>query len=135
MKSFGPSLLAAFGLLLCVGCGEQKMNIQGKILKGGSAFTVLGDDFVRVTFVPVPENGAPPMHCYIAAYDNTKGTFTALGPDLKGIPPGKYRITVAHERNKKDLFEGAYEMPNSPFVFEIGSRGQQIVIDLDKPRS
>ena len=35
-----------------------------------------------------------------AEYDNATGTFRAIGPDLKGIPPGKYRVAVAHERKK-----------------------------------
>src|SRR5262249_32673250 len=127
------SLLAACCLVLCAGCGEQRMNTKGQVLKGGSPFTVPADDFVRVTFVPVMEDGSNPLTCYIADYDNAKGTFTALGPDLKGIPRGKYRITVSHERQKKDLLEGAFDLTRSPFVFEISSRSQQVVIDLDKP--
>jgi hypothetical protein len=111
------------------------MNTKGRIMKGGAAFTVPEDDFVRVTFIPVMENGQNPLTCYIAEYNNKEGTFKVLGPDLTGIPKGKYRITVAHERKKTDLFKGAYDIGTTPFVFDITSNTQDIVIDLDKPSS
>lgn len=135
MRYSCPSLLVAFGLVLIAGCGEGHMNTKGRIMKGGAAFTVPEDDFVRVTFIPVMENGQNPVTCYIAEYNNKEGTFKVLGPDLTGIPKGKYRITVAHERKKTDLFKGAYDIGKTPFVFDITSNTQSIVIDLDKPSS
>jgi hypothetical protein len=128
-------MLVAFGVVLIAGCGEGHMNTKGRIMKGGAAFTVPEDDFVRVTFIPVMENGQNPVTCYIAEYNNKEGTFKVLGPDLTGIPRGKYRITVAHERKKTDLFKGAYDIGKTPFVFEIASNTQDIVIDLDNPSS
>ena len=135
MRYSCPSLLVAFGVVLIAGCGEGHMNTKGRIMKGGAAFTVPEDDFVRVTFIPVMENGQNPLTCYIAEYNNKEGTFKVLGPDLTGIPKGKYRITVAHERKKTDLFKGAYDIGTTPFVFDITSNTQDIVIDLDKPSS
>jgi hypothetical protein len=133
MRSSWPLLLALSSLVFLAGCGDQRMNIKGRVLKNGTAFTVPEDDFVRVTFVPVSEDGKNPLTCYIADYDNKAGTFKALGPDLAGIPKGKYRITVEHERKKTDLFKGAYDLKNSPFVFDINSNNQQLVLDLSKP--
>jgi hypothetical protein len=109
------------------------MNTRGRIVKGGSPFVVPEDDFVRVTFVPVMPDGKPATTCYIADYNNNEGTFKALGADLKGIPRGKYRITVSHERRKQDLFGGAYDLDKTPFVFDITSGSQEIVLDLDRP--
>lgn len=128
--------MAAVGLALCMigGCGgDKKVNAAGRVLKGGKPLTVPENDFVRGQFVPYTEPGTNPKTCYIAEYDNTTGTFKALGPDLRGVPPGKYRITVAHEKGKKDVFKGAYDMPNTPFVFDIDSSTPEIVIDLDNP--
>ena len=125
-------LFVALCSVFLVGCGERRMNIKGRITKGGSAFVVPDDDFVRVTFVPVSADGKAPTTCYIADYNNKDGTFTALGADLTGIPKGKYQITVAHERKRKDLLKGAYDMDKSPFVFDISSISEEIVIDLDK---
>jgi len=135
MRHCWLALFAVFCAVLVVGCGNGRMNIKGRIVKGGAPFTVPEDDFVRVTFVPVMEDGSNPLTCYIAPYDNNKGTFKALGADLTGVPRGKYRITVSHERKKKDLFKGAYDLPTTPFVFDITSRSQEIVIDLDKVSS
>ena len=111
------------------------MNITGRIVKGGSAFIVPEDDFVRIAFVPVMPDGKPPTTSYICAYNNKEGTFKALGADLHGLPSGKYRVTVAHERKRSDLFRGAYDLDKTPFVFDISSSAQEIVIDLDKPKS
>ena len=133
MRYACSSLLVAFGVVLIAGCGERHMNTKGRILKGGTAFTVPEDDFVRVTFIPVMENGQNPVTCYIAEYNNQEGTFKALGPDLKGIPKGKYRIAVAHERRRRDLFLGAYDVEKTPFVFDIDSGTQEVVLDLDHP--
>ena len=130
-------LAAGFaGLALCLvaGCGgDKKVNATGRVIKGGKPLTVPDDDFVRVLFVPYTEPGTNPKTCYLAEYDNAAGTFRALGPDLKGVPPGKYRITVAHEKGKKDLFKGAYDLPKTPFVFDIDSSTSEIVLDLDNP--
>ena len=130
-------LLAAgvAGLALCLvaGCGgDKKVNATGRVIKGGKPLTV-PDDFVRVLFVPYTEPGTNPKTCYLAEYDNAAGMFRALGPDLKGVPPGKYRITVAHEKGKKDLFKGAFDLPKTPFVFEVSSSSAEIVLDLDNP--
>jgi hypothetical protein len=127
------ALPAAFCIaLLSIGCGDGKMNTAGRVVKGGKPFTVPDDDFVRVSFIPYVEPGMNPKTSYIADYDNAAGSFRALGPDLHGIPPGKYIITVSHERKKKDLFNGAYDLPNRPFVFDIDSSTKDLVIDLDK---
>jgi hypothetical protein len=96
---------------------------------------VKDDDFIRLTFIPVMPDDKPAMTAYIADVNNRDGTFKALGADLTGIPRGKYRITVAHERKRKDLFNGVYDGEKSPFVFDISNVSQEIVIDLDKRKS
>ena len=133
MRYLWPSLLAAFCVVLVTGCGNGRMNTRGRIVKGGSPFTVPEDDFVRVTFIPVMANGEKPLTCYIADYNNQEGTFKVLGADLTGIPRGKYRVAVTHERKKKDLFNGLYDVENTRYVFDIDSSTQEIVIDLDNP--
>ena len=107
------------------------MNTAGRVVKGGKPYTIPADDFMRIQFVPFVEPGQNPRTCYIADYDNAAGTFKAIGPDLRGVPPGKYLVTVAHEKGKKDLFKGAYDMPRTPFVFDIEA-GTEIELDLDK---
>jgi hypothetical protein len=135
MRHCWLALVAGLCLVFLPGCGNNgRMNIKGQVLKGGSAFVVPEDDFVRVTLVPVVEEGRT-FTGFFASYDNKTGTFTALGPDLTGVPRGKYRVVISHERNRKDLFEGQYDFERTPFVFDINSASQRIVIDLDKPSS
>lgn len=102
-------LLASAALLALVGCGGDDIRLAttGRVVKGGAPFTVPADDFVRVTFFPMAADGGSPTTSYAGEYNNADGTFKAVGPDLRGIPPGKYRVGIAHERKRKDLLKGA----------------------------
>jgi hypothetical protein len=128
-KWFAAALVAG---ALC-GCsnGDGRLTTKGRIVKGGAPFTVTEPEFVRVTFFPMTSDGAPPRNTYLAAFSPSDGTFRAVGPDGKGLPPGKYRIAVEHNRKRSDLFKGAYDGDRSPFVFDIDSSTPEIVIDLD----
>jgi hypothetical protein len=127
-------LTATLCLCLLSGCGGAgRLNARGRIVKGGTPFTVPDTEYVRVTFFPVTADGKPPKNTYAATYNGADGTFRAVGPDGKGVPPGKYRIAVAHEgKRRNDLFRGAYDGDRSPFVFDVDARSGEIVIDLDK---
>jgi hypothetical protein len=127
-------LSAALCLLVLSGCGGSgRLNVKGRIVKGGAPYTVPEAEYVRVTFFPVTSDGKPPKNTYAATYYRADGTFRAVGPDGKGVPPGKYRIAVEHEdKKRRDLFQGAFDGEASPFVFDVDSKTQEIVIDLDK---
>jgi hypothetical protein len=127
---------AALCLLVLSGCGgDGRLNAKGRIVKGGAPFTVPEGEYVRVIFFPVTSDGQPPKNTYIAAYDRADGTFKAVGPDGKGIPPGKYRIALEHLRKKQDLFRGAFDGDRSPVVRDVSGGSKEIVIDLDNPSS
>lgn len=123
---------ASLCLVVLSGCGDGRLNARGRILKGGAPFTVPEAEYVRVTFFPVTEDGKPPRNTYAAVYNGTDGTFRAVGPDGRGIPPGKYRVAVEHQRGRKDLFNGAYDGDRSPYVFDVNAGMSEMVIDLDK---
>ncbi len=134
MRRLATCVVTLCLVVLC-GCGanDGRLNARGRIVKGGTPVTVGEDEYIRVTFFPVTADGRPPKNTYAASYDGTKGTFQAVGPDGKGIPPGKYRIAVEHEGAKrKDQFHGAFDGDRSPFVFDVDSNTKEIVIDLDK---
>jgi hypothetical protein len=133
MRATGEILAAALCLLALSGCGgDGRLQARGRIVKGGTPFTVPEQEYVRVTFFPVTPDGKPPANTYAATYNGADGTFRAVGPDGKGIPPGKYRIAIEHERKKRDLFKGAYDGDRSPFVFDVHSSAEEILITLDK---
>lgn len=120
-------------LCVCCGCGggSGKLKVAGKIVKGGAAFAVPEEEYVRVTFFPVTDGG-PPKNTYAATYNGKDGSFVATGGDGLGIPPGKYRIAVEHEKKGGDAFKGAFDGDRSPFTFDIGRATKSLVIDLDR---
>jgi len=124
-------------LLLCAsilfGCeADPRLQAKGQIVKGGAPFTVPEEEYVRIVFHPIPADGRRAANTYVAIYDNRDGRFRVVGADGRGLPPGRYRVSVERERKRKDLFKGAYDADRSPFVFDIDSSSKEIVIDLDK---
>jgi hypothetical protein len=122
-------------VVVLAGCGGSRMiQPKGRVLKNGAPLTLKEDDYVNVFFVPVVEEGQKhPGDVYGARYNDADGRFEATGKDGKGLPPGKYRITVEHFRKKKDLLNGAFNSEKSPFVREIKDTTSELTIDLDKP--
>jgi hypothetical protein len=124
-------LICCLGFLS--GCGgDGKVRPRGQVLKGGAPFTVPEGEYVRLTFHPIVAPGQRANNTYVAEYNRSDGRFTVVGPDGNGLPPGKYRVAVEHERKRRDLFKGAYDAETSPFVFDVNSSRQEIVIDLGK---
>jgi hypothetical protein len=128
-------LVLAFLVVTIAGCGkgDGKLRAKGRLLKGGEEYIPDEDEFIQITFVPIPEDKKPAMDYYWAEVDQDTGTFAASGKDLKGLPPGKYRIAVELKKNKKDLLGGKYDAEKSPFVFDIEPDSEEIIIDLDEP--
>jgi hypothetical protein len=116
------------------GCSPTNgpFNVTGRVVKGGVPLTVPDDEYVRVTFFPVTADGGAPKNTYAAAYNRQDGGFRATGGDGKGIPPGKYRVAVEHEKNRRDVLKGAYDGDRTPFEFEIDRKTRAIVLDLDQ---
>lgn len=128
--------LAVFGLcILITGCGDGRLRTKGQLLKSGQPFIPPEGQYIEITFVPIPPDGKPATDYYFAEVDQTTGTFRPAGKDLKGMPPGKYRVAVELMKKKKDQLGGKFDTMRSPFVFEVDSQTKEIVIDLDHPKS
>jgi hypothetical protein len=128
--------LSCAALLVCAGLtgcgGDGRLNAKGRVVKGGQPYTVPRDDHVRVTFYQLAPDGTTEKNSYIAALDNADGTFRAVGPDGRGIPPGRYQVCVEQLRKRADLFRGPYNSDATPFVFDIDSKTPELVIELDR---
>jgi hypothetical protein len=130
--SFVVAVVAAG--LLAGGCGSGKLQTRGRVLKGGQPLTLPEDEYVRLTFVPVMEKGKQAMDLYVAEYNRADGSFKVAGKDLKGMPPGKYKITVEHLKNRSDILKGAYSEERTPFVCEVKTASDEVTIDLDQKK-
>src|SRR5262249_32288974 len=84
-----------------------------------------------------------------ATVNDEDGTFEVLGPDGRGIPPGKYRVSVTQKYRTKhtidkpkargeapinrdtDLLGDRYSPSGSPLIVEVLD-STQIVVALDR---
>ena len=124
----------ALGLLIS-GCGGSgKLQTRGRLLKNGAPYLPPEGDIVRVMFVPIPDGKERVTDFHMANFDPEDGTFQASGKDLKGVPPGKYRIAIEQLHRRADIFKGAFDAERSPFVHEVNSSTGEIVIDLAKTK-
>jgi hypothetical protein len=125
-------LIAAFTV---VGCGgSQQFTTRGVILKDGAPLKVNEGEFVRVMFVPLPEDGSKAQDFYVATFNAADSSFEAKGKDGKGIPPGKYRVSLEYMKNRKDAWNGAFDAVNSPFIFTIQSASDEVTVDVGKAK-
>jgi hypothetical protein len=121
----------AFCSIALAGCsGTNKINATGRVVKGGEPFTMPHDEYLRITFHPVVGPGERELNQYVARFDRETGNFTVVGGDGRGLPPGKYQVSLTHEKKKKDLFRGAFDGDKSPFVIEVTDGKSEIVLDL-----
>jgi hypothetical protein len=133
MTSFRLGAAAALCALALTGCGGNGLlKTKGRVVKGGAPFVLTDGADLGIFFYPLGGDGKLGTTVYPAFFNAADATFTVTGSDRRGMPPGKYRVAVEHKRNKKDLFNGAYDMNKSPFVYDVDAQTTEIVIDLDK---
>ena len=128
------ALVLAIGIS-AAGCGEHGLHVEGRLLKGGKPLLPGEGESVSITFVPVLERGerSSERGIFAAALDPEDGTFVAKGPHDQGVSPGKYLVALKLKKGRKDLWEGRFDVENSPFVFDVDEGSEEIVIDMDKP--
>lgn len=138
----GLVLAGVFGVL-AAGCtpsgvpeaDDGKVIPEGRILKNGlpvrptAAGLPPGDPGLKVTFIKVgTADAGKEMMANIS--DEEEGTFELVGPEGKGIPPGKYRVALfLGPEGGEDEFKGKYSRENSPIEVEV-EEGKDLVIDL-----
>jgi hypothetical protein len=126
------TLVLACALVCLCGCGQKMLKTKGRVLKDGAPFLPGEGEFIRVTFVPLV-TGKKVEDYFVAEVNNKEGTFVAAGKDLRGIPPGKYRVAIELDKGRSDLLQGKFNSEASPFVFDVDETTKEIVIDLARP--
>lgn len=118
--------------MLSAGCGGNgKLQTRGQVVRGGQPLTLPQGEYIRLIFIPILAD-ARPRDTYVAEYDRRDATFRVAGKDLKGMPPGKYKIMVEHLRRRDDLLKGAYAEDRTPFECEVRSSSDFVTVDMDQ---
>jgi hypothetical protein len=129
-------VLVSIGLLIglfALGCGGKRFNTKGRIILGGEPFLTKDNESMRLYFSPIDESGTA-NESYAAEYNGEEGTFTVVGKDRKGLPPGKYRISIQLMAGGEDLFQNRLAGLKSPFTCEIADASTEVTVDLDEAK-
>jgi hypothetical protein len=127
----GLRLLFVFlSLVLLSGC-SGRLKPRGRLLVNGDPFRPGEGEIVRVALFSTEAGKDEGSHP--AEYRREDGTFQVPGRGGRGVPPGKYRFTVQVLKNRKDRLKGRFGPANSPFVREVSTRSEEIILDLGKP--
>jgi hypothetical protein len=149
---------AAFLLtaLAMPGCGSSNtIQVSGKLLDGSAPYKVPEGQVLGVTLIALEvADGSgsgktvasnEPYHADLNPDD---GTFTVPGPEGRGIPPGKYRVSIIRKpdatkrksptkpgekaiNRELDYFQDKFGPARSPIIQELKASGE-FSIDLAK---
>jgi hypothetical protein len=154
MRAIVRVLVAVSGLAVA-GCGSNnRVQVEGVLLKSGSPLTPPEGASNQMVFVAMDVKGDSDKSIGanepFAADVNDDGTFNVPGPNGKGIPPGKYRVSVTQKYRTKhtidnpkkpgaaainrdtDLLGDRYSPTTSPLVVEV-TTSEKLTVDLDRP--
>jgi hypothetical protein len=126
-------------LLLAAGC-SGRLQPRGRLTKNGDPYLPGEHETVHLALIRVQDAAPAPEKSdqessgsYVATFNREDGTFLVGGADGKGLPAGKYRVTVQIMKNKKDLLNGAFGAQNSPIVREVTGKADELNLDLAHP--
>jgi hypothetical protein len=114
--------------LLVSGCGERLIKVRGKVVKNGQPFSVSEKGVLQIAFHK-DEGGKTAS---FGAVPQKDGSFEILGEGSKGIPAGKYRITIEAidpYPNGKDLLKGQFSAKNSKLVRDV-TGSEEITLEV-----
>jgi hypothetical protein len=114
---------------------EGRTMPKGRVLENGLPVATKsrnlppGDPGMKVTFIKIGgADAGEEIDAQIT--DASTGTFELIGPDAKGIPPGKYRVAVMlGPEGGSDALKGKYTREKSKIEVEV-KPGEDLVIDL-----
>jgi hypothetical protein len=131
-------------VLLCgllSGCGggpkDDSVPVRGKVTNAGAPLKVnrpdVGLGYVELHFYRINDDGSVNTDPADAAVEPS-GDFTVRGRDGRGLPPGKYKITVRQldPAPDNDKLQGRFNLKTSKIVRDI-SPDKEIVIDVSRP--
>lgn len=127
------------GLLVLSGCGRKTAVVKGTVVLPANV-KLIESDSAKIIFMP-EEKDRPACSGAISTSDNS---FVAHNPTNKGLPPGKYKVTVRLQpypgskgsEKRQELFariNDKYDELASKLTYEVTEEPtQSITIDLTK---
>jgi hypothetical protein len=121
-------------VLAVTGCGRgpKGVTVTGQVLYNGKPIQVQPREEIQVAFsLEAPAGQQPPGT--LATVKPEDGSFTISGLDGKGIPPGRYRVTVSSQlyQQSQDRFEPLFDPKLPPLMVDVGpEKGQRVIIDV-----
>jgi hypothetical protein len=125
-------------LALLPGCGQEqpKVRARGQLLDKGQPLKVSPKTGVTIGFFPTVKEEGKRADSYTADFNREDSTFVVPGVDGRGIPPGKYRITIMQMSLEAtpamNALNEAFGPEKSPIVRDVQNE-EPIRIDLSKP--
>ena len=145
-------LLVAIVCVAVAGCGGQVKRVQvtGKVLDGGKPLNLVGRDYqegaawAEVRFNPADDalrELVAKLPITLSTRLNPDGTFVMGGGDGKGIPVGKYKVSLTNRNSmanrtdpkvmaaQGDLWGGRFAVDKTPFEFDV-QEAKELVLDI-----
>jgi hypothetical protein len=117
----------------CADGGPKLYVVRGTILDGGKPY-LTGRDGLNITFAPVDQSG----DVHAGEFNAEDGAYVINGRGFKGIPEGKYKVTMTRMTVNPspaiDRFNDQFSAGKTPIEVEVIGPGP-IDIDLAKYRS
>jgi hypothetical protein len=132
MRVVRPLVFGFFLGIWALGCGDASLiKARGRVVKDGQAYTLAAGEGLRMIFLPQAAPDGEHYDSYPAVFHPEEGTFEVVGKEGKGLPAGKYTVSLELMKNKEDLFKGHLFGKNSPILLEVSQANHDLLIDLD----
>src|SRR5262245_1835855 len=132
-------LLAIVALSVCMvaaGCGTSSptkkevkgVPVSGKLQQNGKVIKLKKEEVVALSFVQ-SETSKEDQVSAQAEYNPDDGTFVVKGPTGQGLPPGKYKISLASDftdgSGGESRFGDEFDAQEGVLIAEVGSEEGQ----------
>ena len=129
------SALCMLALVLASGCGgaAKPYQVKGKLTNAGKP--PLPDPKAGLTIVFLPLDPNARKVTYTAAFNGDDNTYEVFAPDGKGIPAGKYKVTLtmmAPGYTGEAKFNDQFSSANSKIEVDVTGDNPNLDIDLSK---
>ena len=141
MKLVRAAAVAAALCAAAAGCKEKApanqvtgVKVNGQLVTNGKPLKMLPMEEIQVTFFEAGKAAEGRIESMTTA-DPETGAFTVVGPHNKGIPPGRYKVSLRSQvyGSDGDRLEEVFGMENTRLEVDVGpEEGQTVVIDLGK---